>query len=367
MSNKNNLSKTKPDLNETLEWLSNDDQDRVTKPIEDNKMKPVRLTEDGETGDRFLVYSTQNGVEVQLQYEGNDLWMTQSQIADLYGVTRPNIVMHLTNIYSENELKKKATSKESLLVRNEGNRRVSRSVTLYNLDIIISVGYRVSSKQGTLVRKWATQKLVQFATKGFVVDAEKLKDPENHDHLRELREIIRDIRASETNVHKEVRRICTLCQDYADLNEREKGSFFATLQNKLHYAVTGMTGAEIRKERADYRALNMGLTSWSGDRPTQKDTLTAKNFLGELEIKDLNRFTGMLLDYFEQETELQRLVLMSDAKEKLDQFIRNNERPLLKDLGKISKSDADKHVKVHYEKYKEEQRLIAQEQSMKDD
>lgn len=177
--------------------------------------EPVHLTEDEATGDRFLIYATETGTKIQLQYAGDDLWMSQAQIAELYGVSRPNITLHLNNIYSEGELDTAATGKDSLLVRSEGGRQVKRALTLYNLDVIISIGYRVSSKQGTLVRKWATQKLVQFATKGFVIDAERLKDPDNHDYFKELREIIRDIRASEANVYKEVTRICALCSDYA--------------------------------------------------------------------------------------------------------------------------------------------------------
>lgn len=333
----------------------------------DSNMEPVHLTEDEETGDRFLLYSTEDGAKVQLQYEGDDLWMTQPQMASLFGVTRQNINLHLNNIYSDGELDKAATCKNSLQVRMEGEREVTRTIPIYNLDAIISVGYRVSSKQGTLIRKWATDKLVQFATKGFVVDVERLKSPENSDHFQELRELIRDIRASEANVYKEVRRICALCSDYHDLTEQEKNAFFATVQNKLHYAVAGMTGAEIRMERADASKSNMGLTAWTGDYPTQKDVFTAKNFLGEPEIRDLNRFTGMLLDYFEQETELRRLVVMADAETKLDTFIRNNERPLLRGKGSVSKQIADRHVKEQYTIFNDARRKLAQESSMSGD
>lgn len=328
---------------------------------------PVRLTEDGETGDRFVLYATDAGVKVQLKYEGDELWMTQPQMADLFGVTRQNVNLHLKNIYDEGELDRAATSKDSLQVRQEGARRVRRAVTLYTLDAIIAVGYRISSRQGTLFRKWATDKLVRFATKGFVVDAARLADPGAADHFRELREIIRDIRASEANVYREVTRICSLCSDYHDLAERERTRFFASVQNKLHYAVTGMTGAEIRKDRADAGAPAMGLTAWSGTRPTQKDVMTAKNFLGEAEIRDLNRTTGMLLDYVEQELDLGRLVTMADAQAKIDTFIRNNERPLLDGTGSVSRADADAHAKAQYRIYKEAQRRIAQDKGMRGD
>ncbi len=348
-------------LDETLERLAE------PAPGESEADEPVHLTEDEDTGDRFLLYATDAGVQVQLKYEGDDLLMTQPQMADLFGVTRQNVNLHLNNIYSEGELDREATSKDSLQVRQEGTRKVKRAVTLFTLDAIIAVGYRVSTKQGTLFRKWATDKLVRFATKGFVVDAARLSDPNAADHFRELRELIRDIRASEANVYKEVMRICSLCSDYHDLSGRERGLFFSAMQNKLHYAVTGMTGAEIRMARADAAKADIGLTSWTGNRITQNDVLTAKNFLGEAEIRDLNRTTGMLLDYFEQELDLGRLVLMGDAIGKVDTFIRNNERPLLAGTGSVSKVDADTHAKAQYRVWKEEQRRIAHEASAKGD
>lgn len=355
------------DFGEALGKFAQTDPTEVEISMAGGVGEPVHLTEDEATGDRFLLYATESGVEVQLHYEGNDLLMTQPQMADLFGVTRQNVNLHLNNIYSEGELERGATSKDSLHVRLEGGRKVNRNVTLYNLDAIISVGYRVSTKQGTMFRKWATDKLVQFATKGFVVDVERLKDPEHSDHFRELRELIQEIRASEANVYKEVMRICGLCSDYHSLDGKSKGRFFSTIQNKLHYAVTGMTGAEIRISRADANQDAMGLTNWSGEHPTQKDVLTAKNFLGEAEIRDLNRFTGMLLDYFEQELDLGRLVTIQDAENKVDTFIQNNERVLLRSAGSVSKPAADKHAKSQYQIYKEKQRQIAHDASMKGD
>lgn len=355
------------DFGEALGKFSQTDPEEAKNSMSGGDGEPVHLMEDETTGDRFLIYATEAGVEVQLHYEGNDLLMTQPQMAELFGVTRQNVNLHLNNVYSEGELERRATSKESLHVRLEGGRKVNRNVTLYNLDAIISVGYRVSTKQGTMFRKWATDKLVQFAAKGFIVDVERLKDPENSDIFRELRELIQEIRASETNVYKEVMRICALCSDYHSLSGREKGLFFSTVQNKLHYAVTGMTGAEIRISRADANQDSMGLTNWSGDHPTQKDVLTAKNFLGEAEIRDLNRSTGMLLDYFEQELDLGRLVTIQDAENKVDTFIKNNERALLRSAGSVSRPSADKHVKAQYQIYKEKQRQIAHDASMRVD
>lgn len=320
----------------------------------------VVLVEDENTGDRFLLYTTEAGIQVRLAYEGDQLWMSQAQIAELFGRDISRISRHISNIFEEGELNEETSLRKAQTTQG-------RPSVLYSLDMVISVGYRVSSRQGTLFRKWATAKLVQFATKGFVVDSERLKSPEARDHFQDLKEIIRDIRASEYQLYKEVRRICALCSDYESLTDQDKYLFFATVQNKLHYAVTGMTGAEIRMQRADAKRDHMGLVSWTGNHPTQRDALTAKNYLGEPEIRDLNRFTSMLLDYFEQETDLQRLVVMQDAEQKLDRFIQNNERPLLMTAGSVSKSQADEHTKQQYNLYKEHLRRLAHEQSLDED
>jgi len=331
----------------------NDALESITAPASTPAIEPVRLIEDEATGDRFLLYTTDAGASVQLQYSGDSLWMTQAQIADLFGRDTSRISRHITNVLEEGELDETTSLRKAQTSHG-------RPATLYSLDMVISVGYRVSSRQGTVFRRWATDKLVQFATKGFVVDAERLKESEASDHFRELREIIRDIRASEANVYKEVRRICSLCSDYAAIPEQRRRAFFATVQNKLHYAVTQMTGAELRMQRADASMPNMGLASWPGRQITQRDTLTAKNYLGDAEVRDLNRFTGMLLDYFEQETDLMRLVTMLDAETKLDQFIRNNDRPLLQDKGGVSKADADVYVKSVYDTFASARRAAIQ-------
>lgn len=200
------------------------------------ELEPVVLLEDEKTGDRFLVYGTDKGARLDIRYEGETLWMTQPQIADLFGVTRQSANSHLNNIYEEGELNREATCKEILQVRAEGGREVSRKTLIHNLDAIIAVGYRVSSKQGTLFRRWATEKLVQFSTKGFVVDSIRLKQPENSDRVAELREIIRDIRSDEANVYRELRRICAMCQDY-DGSSQVWQEFYRNTQAKLLYAV----------------------------------------------------------------------------------------------------------------------------------
>lgn len=315
--------------------------------------EPVHLTEDEDTGDRFLIYSTGDGMQVQLRYEGDGLWMSQAQMAELFGVDVRTVNEHVLNVYRDGELDEAATNRKFRIVRMEGAREVAREVNHYNLDMVISVGYRVSSTQGTMFRRWATAKLVQFATKGFVVDVERLKDPKEKSHFRELREIIREIRASEANVYRELRDIIALCSDYASLDDQKKYQFFASVQNKLLYAVTGMTGPELRVSRAKAGSENMGLTSWKGSRPIKADILTAKNYLGQEEIRDLNRFTNMLLDYFEQETDLQRLVVTSDAEKAVEKFIVNNERTLLRGAGSTSKREADVHCEKQYEMFRD--------------
>jgi hypothetical protein len=318
---------------------------------------PVRLIEDAESGDRFLIYGSDSGVRVELRYQGEALWMTQAQMADLFGVDVRTVNEHLVNIYAEGELNDEATIRNFRIVHAEGSRNVSRIIRHYTLDAVISVGYRVSSRQATLFRIWATDKLVQFATKGFVVDVERLKDPASQDRFAELREIIRDIRASEANVYAELRRILAICQDY-DPKSRVCANFFASFQNKLHYAVTHQTAAELIVVRADATQPNMGRTSWPKADIRKSDVAVAKNYLGQLEIDDLNRATTMLLDYFEDQTERRRLVLLSGAEAKLDEWLRFNERPILKGHGKVSSKKAETHALEQYACFDEQRRLV---------
>lgn len=194
--------------------------------------EPVHLVRDTDTGSRFLVYGTERGIRVELRYEGDTLWMTQAQMSGLFGVTIPTINVHLRNVYADGELNEDPTIRNFLIVRMEGARNVTRKVKHYNLDAVISVGYRVSSCQGTLFRKWATEKLVQFATKGFVIDVERLKEPDSVDRFAELREIIRDIRSDEANVYRELRAICAMCQDY-DGGSDSWRDFYGHTQAKL--------------------------------------------------------------------------------------------------------------------------------------
>ena len=277
---------------------------------------PVRLTEDSHTGDRFLVYDSDKGLRIDIRYEGETLWMSQAQIAQLFGRDQSVISRHISSILEEGELEEKSSMQKVHIARS------TKPVTLYNLDMVISVGYRVSSAQATVFRRWATGILVQFAKTGFVVDAPRLKQPDARDRVAELREIIRDIRSDEANVYRELRSICAMCQDYDD-NKEVAREFYQRTQAKLVYAVTSHTPAEIVAQRADHTAMNMGLTAWQGDSIRKADVTVSKNYLGEAEIRELNRLTTILLDIFEDQLDLGRLVVMLDAQDLLDAQLAN--------------------------------------------
>lgn len=312
-------------------------------------LEPVVLHEDEKTGDRFLVYGTDKGLRLDIRYDGDALWMTQVQIAELFGVDRSVINKHIASILESGELSP-TTCAEIALVRDEGGRSVQRAIKHYSLDMVISVGYRVSSVQATLFRRWATEKLVQFATKGFVVDSVRLKQPENADRVAELREIIRDIRADEANVYHELRRICAMCQDY-DGSSEEWHEFYRNTQAKLMFAVTSHTPAEIIKSRSDATAPDMGLTTWPNDNIRKQDVIVSKNYLTDAEIKELNRLTTILLDIFEDQLDIGRLVVMADAKKLLDQQLRSLNRAVLMGGGHVKMTDAKKLAERQYEIY----------------
>jgi hypothetical protein len=314
------------------------------------EMEPVILQEDETTGNRFLVYSTDKGIRLDIRYEGESLWMTQAQIAQLFGVDRSVITKHIANVYAEGELKTDATSAKIAQVRQEGARQVERQIEHYALDMVISVGYRVSSVQATLFRRWATAKLVQFATKGFVIDSTRLKQPDNADRLAELREIIRDIRSDEANVYRELRSICALCQDYDGESEAWR-DFYTRTQAKIVYAVTSHTPAEILSPRADASQPNMGLTTWSHDNIRKSDVTVSKNYLGDTEVKELNRLTTILLDIFEDQADLGRLVMMDDARRILDKQLQSLGRALLTRGGSVSAGDGKRRAEHQYEIY----------------
>lgn len=309
--------------------------------------EPVRLIEREGAGDRFLLYTDSKGVRVELRHVGDALWMTQAQMAELFGIDVRTVNEHLQNIYREGELEEEATIRNFRIVRSEGSREVSRDILHYGLDAVISVGYRVSSTQGTLFRKWATGVLVRFATSGFVVDVERLKAPEQRDRIAELREIIRDIRASEANLYAELRQVCALCQDY-DPKSAAARTFYQHTQAKLFHAVTNHTPAEIINARADAAQDNMGLHTWPRTEITKADALVAKNYLAESEIRELNRLTTIMLDIFEDQLDVGRLTTMAQAQMLLEQHLAGLGRRVLGDGGSVSSEQAKAHAADEY-------------------
>lgn len=296
--------------------------------------EPVHLVEREETGDRFLIYTDDKGLRVDLRYEGDALWMTQAQMARLFGRDVSVISRHIANVLEEGEL-----SEETSLQKMQTS-PVGRPGALYSLDMVISVGYRVSSAQATLFRKWATGVLVQFATRGFVVDVERLKEPGHQDRITELRDIIRDIRSSEANVYSELRRICAMCQDYDPSSDASR-RFYQQMQAKLFYAVTNRTPADIVGSRSDADQPNMGLQTWSKAEVTKADAMVAKNYLGQPEIKELNRLTTIMLDIFDDQLDIGKLTTMAEAEELLERQLVSLRRLVLRHGGNIS-SDAAK-------------------------
>ncbi|TPO01680.1 RhuM family protein [Mesorhizobium sp. B1-1-5] len=315
----------------------------------DDENEPVHLVEDEETGDRFLVYSTEKGIQLDIRFEGDTLWMTQAQIADLFGRDRTTITRHINNVIEEGELDE-ATSVQKMHIS------LGRPVAIYNLDMVISVGYRVSSTQATLFRRWATGILVQFAKKGFIVDSPRLKRSESADRVAELREIIRDIRSDEANIYRELRSICAMCQDYDGTTEAAR-EFYQRTQAKLVYAVTSQTPAEIIAARANHQFENMGLRSWPNDNIRKTDLAVSKNYLAEGEIKELNRLTTILLDIFEDQLDMGRLVVMQDAQTLLDQQLRQLGRTVLRSGGSVKTSDARRIAEAQYEKFDRQRKL----------
>ncbi|MGC4024390.1 MAG: RhuM family protein [Mesorhizobium sp.] len=323
--------------------------------MNEDKNEPVRLVEDEDTGDRFLVYGTDKGLRLDIRYEGENLWMTQAQISELFGVTVASVSRHIANILEDGELPSDPTVTKIVTVRTEGTRRVARSVENYNLDMIISVGYRVSSAQATLFRRWATGILVQFAKKGFVVDSLRLKEPENRDRVAELREIIRDIRSDEANVYRELQQICAMCQDYD--GAKSASEFFQRMQAKLVFAVTSQTPSEIVAERANHEAENMGLQTWPSTNIRKRDCTVSKNYLAESEIKELNRLTTILLDIFEDQLDIGRLVLMQDAQDLMDKQLQQLGRAILRNGGRTSASKARAIAEAEFERFDEQRKL----------
>lgn len=327
---------------------------KLTPTEELSRLRPAVQSDDA-TGDQLLVYGTDRGVRVDVRYKGETVWMTQTQMADLFGIDVTGVSRHIANIIDTGELREEGNLQKMQL-------SPTKPSTLYSLDFVISVGYRVNSKQATQFRIWATERLKELILKGWSIDVQRMKNPDGRDHFQELKEVIRDIRASEANVYREVRSICALCQDY-DPQSEDWRHFYARMQNTLLWAVCQITGPEIIKLRASAKTNNMGLTTWPNDNIRKADVTIANNYLSEAEIKAKNRLTVMLLDYFEDQADQGRLVMMAEAEAKLAEFIKFNQRPLLTHLGSVKREIADNHAEKQYEIFKEKRRALRHQSS----
>lgn len=306
----------------------------------------------------IVLYELDNSkVCVSVYYREETFWLTQRAMAELFGVNVPAISKHLSNIFSEGELDKDTTISKMEIVQVEGNRKVNREADFYNLDAIIAVGYRVNSKQATRFRQWATKTLKEYIQKGFVLNDELLKNgkPFGKDYFDELLERIREIRASERRAYQKITDIFEQCSFDYDNNSETTKAFYAFVQNKLHYAITGKTAAELIYERADASLPTMGLTTWK-DAPNGKiykrDIITAKNYLNEKELSRLNRLVTMFIDYAELMAEDEVLMSMRDWLRQTDVFLSNNRRNVLDSKGKVSHEQAIEKANSEYEQFR---------------
>lgn len=302
----------------------------------------------------FLLYTNQNGaVKVEVLIQNETIWLTINQMADLFGIDKSGISRHIKNIFETGELQEGATVAKIATVQIEGNRRVTRNLVRYNLDMIISVGYRVNSIRGTHFRIWATQQLKELIIKGFVLDNEKLKNPDNpfgKDYFDELLAQIRDIRSSEKRFYRKITDIYALAVDYSTKAE-ETQEFFKIVQNKLIYAATGSTAAEVIAQRSDPQAENIGLTNWKGGKVRKQDVTISKNYLSQPELDTLNRIVSMYLDYAELQAQNHRQMFMKDWRDKLDAFLQFNGQEILINLGSVSRAIADKLADEQYDQF----------------
>jgi len=306
----------------------------------------------------FLIYTNPHGkVKVEIFLHNENIWLTQPKIAEMFGVDRSVVTKHLSNIYNEGELNKESTCANFAQVQIEGKREVSRNIEFYNLDAIISVGYRVNSLHATHFRIWATEHLKEFIIKGFTMDDERLKNPNNifgKDYFEEQLARIRDIRSSERRFYQKITDIYAQCSADYNKDSEDTKQFFATVQNKLHWAISRQTAAEIIYTRADSVKQNMGLTTWKNapDGKIRKtDVSIAKNYLNEEEMNNLNRIVSMYLDYAELQANNRKIMNMKDWISKLDAFLQFNEQEILTIAGKVTAEIAKIFAESEYEKF----------------
>lgn len=309
----------------------------------------------------IIIYNTEDGkAKVVLYAKDGNIWMSQTQIAELFDTSVPNISMHISNILNENELHPNSVIKEYLTTAADGK---NYNVTFYSLEMILSIGFRVRSKRGTQFRIWANRNLKEYMIKGFLIDDERLKNPDGRpDYFDELLERIRDIRASEKRFYQKVRDLLALSSDY-DKSDKATQMFFAETQNKLIYAVTHQTAAELIIDRADASLPNMALTSWKGNVVRKQDIYTAKNYLKEEEIDTLNRLTILFLDSAELRVKERKDLTLKFWRDNVDGLLNYHDKEVLKNAGTVSNAQMEKIVNKVYEDFNQRRKLNAAQQA----
>jgi hypothetical protein len=306
----------------------------------------------------IVLYSREDGVPaIEVRLDGETVWLTQQQLADLFQSSRTNVVEHIKHIYEEGELDEAATCRNFRQVRQEGNRQVERAIPHYNLDLIISLGYRVRSGVATRFRIWATERLREYLIKGFTMDDAKLKELGGGRYWRELLERIRDIRSSEKVLYRQVLELYATSVDY-DPTAQETAEFFKIVQNKLHFAAHGHTAAEVIASRADASQPDMGLTSFAGESPLKSDVAVAKNYLSESELKKLNTLVSAYFDAAEFRAQSHKPTYMRDWLAHLDRLITAMDAPVLTSAGSVSHKQAVAKAEGEYEKYRQRPDLV---------
>ena len=301
----------------------------------------------------LILYTSEDGqTRLQLRVQEQTIWLTQLEIAELFQTTKQNVNLHAKNIFKEGELTSDSVVKESLTTAADGKKYRTQ---VYNLDLILAIGYRVRSPRGTQFRQWATTHLREFIVKGFVMDDERLKNPDGWDYFDELLARIREIRASEKRFYQKVRDLFTLSSDYK-IREQETNLFFAEVQNKLLFAVTGYTAAELVVNRADSNQPNMNLASWSGSRVRKQDVIVAKNYLSQDEIDTLNRLVVIFLEQAELRVKQRNDLTLAFWRENVDKMLQFNDRPVLDGVGKVSHADMKRIVHQRFETFDQNRR-----------
>jgi hypothetical protein len=329
---------------------------------------PVTLIEDADTGDRFLVYQGKNGIGVELKVEGESFWATQAQMALMFGVTKQSVSRHLKKIFEEGELAELSVVKQVLTTALDGKRYLT---SLYDLNALIAVGYRINSKLGTMFRIWATQTLFQYLTKGFVIDDARLKNPDGRpDFFEELLQRIRDIRSSEKRMWTRILELASFCSDYDAKDPAQHTEFFAEIQNTMHWAVLQMTAPELVMDRVNAKNDNAGVITFKGKLPTVDEAQTAKNLLLEPEIVALNHITSLTLEFFDSQAEQRRPTTLSQFVSKMRDLVKLDGRPLKQAgyAGKVTRLRANQWASDQIHRFKEKKRIEAEasgEQSLR--